>query len=181
MYLLKIAGGRWKPGRPHENFMDNKTHRFQTIFGPFSLVRWVKSNPFSTDIRIVLVRCAQWNGLITEVVYFRFYACFICLFAFHPSAKQHVQSRDVEIKNSSRKKWRAGVNKGSRDRNWTNLETDAYASILADGESNYALTLETKALKKKSNKEVFVALADSEFREEMFPFRNTSFLRPGNQ
>ena len=44
------------------------------------------------------------------------------------------------------KKFRAGVNKASRDRNWTNLETDAYASILADGESNYALTLETKAL-----------------------------------
>ena len=72
------------------------------------------------------------------------------------------------------KKFRAGVNKASRDRNWTNLETDAYASILADGESNYALTLETKALKKKSNKEVFeailmdfnVALADSEFREK---------------
>ena len=100
-----------------------------------------------------------------------------------------MQSRDVEIKNSSRKKWRAGANKGSRDRNWTNLETDAYASILGDGESNYALTLETKALKKKSNKEVFEAilaefngaLVDSEFREEMFPFRNTSFLRPGNQ
>ena len=87
------------------------------------------------------------------------------------------------------KKFHAGVNKASRDRNWTNLETDAYASILADRESNCALTLETKALKKKSNKEVFeailadlnVALADSEFREEMFPFRNRSFLRPGNQ
>ena len=92
-----------------------------------------------------------------------------------------MQSHDVEIKNNSRKKWRAGANKGSRDRNWTNLETDAYASILADGESNYALTLETKALNKKSNKEVFVALADSEFREEMFPFRKPSFLRPGNQ
>ena len=56
------------------------------------------------------------------------------------------------------KKFRAGVNKASRDRNWTNLETDAYASILADGESNYALTLETKALKKKSNKKVFEAI-----------------------
>ena len=72
------------------------------------------------------------------------------------------------------KKFRAGVNKGSRDRNWTNLETDAYTSILADGETNYALTLETKALKRKSNKEVFeailtdfnVALADSEFCKE---------------
>ena len=72
------------------------------------------------------------------------------------------------------KKFRAGVNKASRDRNWTNLETDAYTSILADGETNYALTFETKALKSKSNKEVFeaivkdfnVAFADSEFREE---------------
>ena len=53
------------------------------------------------------------------------------------------------------KKFRAVVNKG---RNWTNLETDAYASILADGETNYALTLETKTLKKKSNKEVFEAI-----------------------
>ena len=111
MYLLNCRG-RWEPGRPHGNFIDNKTHQFQTIFGPSSLARWVSSNLFSTDIRIVLVRCAQWNGLITEVVYFRFYACFICLFAFHPSAKQHVQSRDVEIKNSSRKNGVPGLIKG---------------------------------------------------------------------
>ena len=78
------------------------------------------------------------------------------------------------------KKFRGNLNKGNRDRNWTDMETEAFAAVLADGEFNFALALETKALKKAANREVFesimenfnVSLADSEFVEqnrEFFP------------
>ena len=67
-------------------------------------------------------------------------------------------------------------NKGqnNKGRNWTDLETEAFAMILADSTHNFSFTLETKALKKSSNKEVFeviqlefrTALADPEFVKE---------------
>ena len=40
-------------------------------------------------------------------------------------------------------------------RNWTDLETESFCRILVDPETNFATTLETKALKKTANKEVF--------------------------
>ena len=41
-----------------------------------------------------------------------------------------------------------------RTRNWTHLETDLFGNILVDSELNFCHTLETKALKRASNKEV---------------------------
>ena len=72
------------------------------------------------------------------------------------------------------KPFRAFANKMQRDRNWTDMETEAFATLLADSDFNYASTLETKALKKQANKEVFqsimenfkVLLADPGFVEE---------------
>ena len=62
----------------------------------------------------------------------------------------------------------------NKGRNWTDLETETFAMILADSTHNFSFTLETKALKKSSNKEVFeviqsefqTALADPEFVKE---------------
>ena len=61
-----------------------------------------------------------------------------------------------------------------RERNWTDLENEANVTLLADGEFNFATTLETKALKKQANKEVFqsilenfkISLADPDFIDE---------------
>ena len=61
-----------------------------------------------------------------------------------------------------------------RERNWTDLETEAYVTLLADGEFNFATTLETKALKKQANKLVFqsilenfkISLANPDFIDE---------------
>ena len=46
-------------------------------------------------------------------------------------------------------------NGAKRERNWTDLETEAFCDILADPEFSFSTTLETKVLKKQANKEVF--------------------------
>ena len=46
------------------------------------------------------------------------------------------------------------LNNAKRDRNWTDLETEAFCEILADPKFSFSTTLETKALKKQANKEV---------------------------
>ena len=68
------------------------------------------------------------------------------------------------------KKWRQDLNNAKRDRNWTDLETEAFCEILADPEFSFSTTLETKALKKQANKEVF---------EEIQKHLKTSFEDPG--
>ena len=50
-----------------------------------------------------------------------------------------------------------------KTQNWTHLETAIFFNILVDSEINFYNALETKALKKSSNKEVFEALK-KEFR-----------------
>ena len=45
-----------------------------------------------------------------------------------------------------------------KGRNWTPLELETFCQILADPALNYAHTLETKALKKSANKEVFESI-----------------------
>ena len=45
-----------------------------------------------------------------------------------------------------------------KGRNWTDLETDSFCRVLVDPETNFATTLETRALKKTANKEVFQAI-----------------------
>ena len=64
--------------------------------------------------------------------------------------------------------FRAAANKSAskalaKGRNWTELETEVFATILSDSTNNFSYTLETKALKKSSNAEVFKAI-QSEFR-----------------
>ena len=51
-----------------------------------------------------------------------------------------------------------------KGRNWTAPETGAFCEILVDQVFNFAETLETKALKKSANKEVFEAI-QSEFKD----------------
>ena len=50
-----------------------------------------------------------------------------------------------------------------KGRNWTDVGTDTFCTILADPVMNFSFTLETKALKKSTNKEVFEAI-QSEFK-----------------
>ena len=60
-------------------------------------------------------------------------------------------------KTDTGKKWRAGQKtQDHRERNWTDLEVELFRSILRDAEYKYALTLESKALKKQANKEVMM-------------------------
>ena len=77
------------------------------------------------------------------------------------------------------KKWRQNqAQAAKRERNWTDLETEAFCEILADGEYSFSITLETMALKKQKNREVFeqiqnhlkTALADPAFVEENSTF-----------
>ena len=49
-------------------------------------------------------------------------------------------------------------NKLPRERDLTDLQTEAYVTLLADGDFNFATTLETKALIKQANKEVFQSI-----------------------
>ena len=53
-------------------------------------------------------------------------------------------------------KFRQSIRK--KTRNWTHLETEIFCNILVDSESNFCHILDTKSLKKYSNKEVFEAL-----------------------
>ena len=62
------------------------------------------------------------------------------------------------------------LNNAKRDRNWTDLETEAFCEILADPKFSFSTTLETKALKKQANKEVL---------EEIQRHLKTSFEDPG--
>ena len=80
-------------------------------------------------------------------------------------------------------KWRQNqAQAAKRERNWTDLETEAFCEILADGEYSFSITLETMALKKQKNGEVFeqiqnhlkTALADPAFVEE-----NSTFFTEG--
>ena len=81
-------------------------------------------------------------------------------------------------KNKKGKLFRENANKPAvpKGRNWTEKETEAFCYVLADGEFDFALTLETKALKKQANKEVFegiqsqlkISLNDPEFYDEDF-------------
>ena len=84
-------------------------------------------------------------------------------------------------KTSKKKKgklFRENANKPAvpKGRNWTEKETEAFCYVLADGEFDFDLTLETKALKKQANKEVFegiqsqlkISLNDPEFYDEDF-------------
>ena len=68
------------------------------------------------------------------------------------------------------KKWPQDHLNAKRERNWTDLETEAFCDILADPEFSFSTTLETKALKKQPNKEVF---------EEIRRHLKTSFEDPG--
>ena len=64
------------------------------------------------------------------------------------------------------------------------METEVLCTVLADGEYNFAFTLESKALKKQSNKEVFegaqnhlkIALEDPDFIEN-----NEAFFDEANR
>ena len=53
--------------------------------------------------------------------------------------------------------------------NWTDGETERFCTILVDTELNYCATLETKALKKSSNTEVFESHFDRQFRPTFPP------------
>ena len=81
------------------------------------------------------------------------------------------------------KKWHQNQAQAAKsEKNWTNLETEAFCEILADGEYSFSITLETMALKKQKNREVFeqiqnhlkTALADPAFVEE-----NSTFFEEG--
>ena len=72
-------------------------------------------------------------------------------------------------------KWRQDLrNAAKRERNWTDMETEVFCEMLADAEFSFSTTLETKALKKQANREVFeeiqkhlkTAFDDPEFVEE---------------
>ena len=71
----------------------------------------------------------------------------------------------------------------AKGRNWTDLETESFCRILVDPETNFATTLETKALKKTANKEVFEVI-QCEFKisilEEAFAKENRLYFDIGD-
>ena len=72
-----------------------------------------------------------------------------------------------------------------KTRNWTHLETDLFGNILVDSELNFCHTLETKGLKRSSNKEVFEAPQRKEFRtaflDNIFLENNRKLILEGRQ
>ena len=80
-------------------------------------------------------------------------------------------------KNKKGKLFRENANKPAvpKGRNWTEKETEAFCYVLADGEFDFALTLETKALKKQANKEVFEGiLSQLKISQKLFHCKNPS-------
>ena len=75
------------------------------------------------------------------------------------------------------------IDKVDKGRNWTDLETESFCRILVDPETNFVTTLETKALKKTANKEVFEAI-QCEFKisllEEEFAKENRLYFDIGD-
>ena len=60
-------------------------------------------------------------------------------------------------------------------RNWTKEETELFCEVLVDPVNNFLETLEKKALKKSSTKEVFEAILDelkTEMLKEEFIIKN---------
>ena len=67
--------------------------------------------------------------------------------------------------------------KATRCRKWTDEEVEVYAIILGDSEHSFALNLEKLAMKKRSNKEMFLHIKkylDKSFKSEEFIARNES-------
>ena len=69
-----------------------------------------------------------------------------------------------------------------KTQNWIHLETEIACNILLDSELNFCYTLEKKALKKSSNKDVFEAL-QKEFPTVLLhnDFLDTAIEKLGNQ
>ena len=70
------------------------------------------------------------------------------------------------------------MEKKNSTRNWTLEETNLFCSILVDPLINFMVTLERKALKKSSTKEVFEAILeelDKALDEE--PFKSSTIRR----
>ena len=72
------------------------------------------------------------------------------------------------------------MEKNILSRNWTPEETLLYCEILTDPINNFMVTLEKKALKKSSTKEVFEEIAkefEEELQKEVFKNRNAKYLK----
>ena len=71
--------------------------------------------------------------------------------------------------------------KGKNSRQWSPVEIDTFADVLADTENNYAVALDKLALKKSSNNEVFEHIRTAflvEMEKEDFRVRNKEhFIR----
>ena len=82
--------------------------------------------------------------------------CVLSLLSFfpvQPPSREDVYYEETVMppkeKREDGKKWRHDQNQAAkRERNWTDLETEAFREILADGEFSFSVTLEAMALKK---------------------------------
>ena len=71
-------------------------------------------------------------------------------------------------------------NKENSQRKWTSDETNLFCEILADPVNNFMQTLERKALKKASRKEVFEDIAldfNSGFQDQSFLENNDKHFK----
>ena len=82
------------------------------------------------------------------------------------------------------KKWRQDQQAAKRERNWTDLETEALCEILADAEFSFSVTLETMALKKQKNREVFEEIQKhlkTAFNDPDFVEENSTYFEEAQQ
>ena len=96
----------------------------------------------------------------------RFYFVYMAHVSFSTlTCEETTRGHAITAKIMSAKKGKT-IKKGSKfrkmamekGRNWTDGETEMFCTLLVDTELNFCATLETKALKKSSNTEVFESL-----------------------
>ena len=118
--------------------------------------------------------------------------CVLSLLSFfpvQPPSREDVYYEETFMppkeKSKYGKKWRHDQNQAAkRERNWTDLETEVFCEILADGEFSFSVTLETMALKKQKNREVFEDIQKhlkTAFDDPAFVEENSTYFEESQQ
>ena len=118
--------------------------------------------------------------------------CVLSLLSFfpvQPPSREDVYYEETVMppkeKSKYGKKWRHDQNQAAkRERNWTDLETEAFCEILVDGEFSFSVTLETMALKKQKNREVFEDIQKhlkTAFDDPAFVEENSTYFEESQQ
>ena len=79
----------------------------------------------------------------------------------------------------SEKKSKGGKSKAKNNRRWTDLELDCFADVLVDPENSFKASVDTLALKKSSNNEVYECIQKElvmEMQTEDFKQKNAEYF-----